>query len=468
MGEWCNSNLRDCQAWKDEGLEISTTSNECAKLYDATLRQLVSWIDCKELGGIIKTSKAMLEADPTSVIARCMAFGAHSLSTSVSIEKDSEFGDKIKKLVKDAETGNANKREKHHAKAVYYFSHGDMWSACAEWEKILAEYPNDLMAVKFAHDGYFFLGDSHRKKDSVERVLPKWNKSAPCYSYLHGMYAFGLEECGFYEKAEREARFGLEQQPQDCWSTHAIAHCMEMNGKFDEGIEFMESTVTNWEPCFILACHNFWHNSLFYIEKGNYEAALTLYDQEIYKRTQSNQMLDIVDAASLLARLEMEGCNVGKRWEDLSPLAENHIGDHVLAFNDSHLSMIVSRLEDEKLLKEHQKSLRNFVKTGTSDNHRITRDIGEQISDAIIAFNSKNFDKAFECLYPIRFEIIQIGGSHAQRDVYALLLIHSALRSKNPEINSKTKQLIDERNAFKKNSPLADRLLAHQKRVLSG
>lgn len=33
------------------------------------------------------------------------------------------------------------------------------------------------------------------------------------------MYAFGLEECGFYEKAEREARFGLEQQPQDCWST---------------------------------------------------------------------------------------------------------------------------------------------------------------------------------------------------------------------------------------------------------
>ena len=87
----------------------------------------------------------------------------------------------------------------------------------------------------------------------------------------------------------------------------AIAHCYEMNGKFDEGIEFMESTVKNWEPCFILACHNFWHNSLMYIEKGNYEAALTLFDQEIYKRSKSNQMLDIVDAASLLSRLEMEG-----------------------------------------------------------------------------------------------------------------------------------------------------------------
>lgn len=49
------------------------------------------------------------------------------------------------------------------------------------------------------------------------------------------MYAFGLEECGEYEKAEKEARYGLERQQQDCWSTHAIAHCMEMNGRYDEG-----------------------------------------------------------------------------------------------------------------------------------------------------------------------------------------------------------------------------------------
>lgn len=111
-----------------------------------------------------------------------MAFGAHSLSTSVSIDKDKEFGDKIKQLYMDSQ--KANPRERRHAQAVYYFSHGDMHSACIEWEKILAEYPNDLMAVKFAHDGYFFLGDSYRKRDSVGRILPKWNPSAPCYRYF--------------------------------------------------------------------------------------------------------------------------------------------------------------------------------------------------------------------------------------------------------------------------------------------
>jgi hypothetical protein len=33
-------------------------------------------------------------------------------------------------------------------------------------------------------------------------------------SYLHGMYAFGLEECGQYPEAERHARLGLQLQPQ--------------------------------------------------------------------------------------------------------------------------------------------------------------------------------------------------------------------------------------------------------------
>ena len=66
MGEWCADKLRDCQAWKDEGLEISTTSNECAKYFDATLRQLVSWLDCQQLGGLETTKHKMLEADPDS------------------------------------------------------------------------------------------------------------------------------------------------------------------------------------------------------------------------------------------------------------------------------------------------------------------------------------------------------------------------------------------------------------------
>lgn len=29
----------------------------------------------------------------------------------------------------------------------------------------------------------------------------------------------------------------------------------------------------------MLACHNYWHNALFYIEKGDFETALTIFDK---------------------------------------------------------------------------------------------------------------------------------------------------------------------------------------------
>jgi hypothetical protein len=29
----------------------------------------------------------------------------------------------------------------------------------------------------------------------------------------------------------------------------------------------------------MLACHNYWHNALYYIEEQNYEAALNIFDK---------------------------------------------------------------------------------------------------------------------------------------------------------------------------------------------
>ncbi|KAJ1361579.1 hypothetical protein KIN20_020862 [Parelaphostrongylus tenuis] len=70
----------------------------------------------------------------------------------------------------------------------------------------------------------------------------------------------------------------------DAWATHAKAHVMEMQGRINEGIHFMESTVDDWRPGWILAAHNYWHVALYYVEKGDYEVALTIFDNEISER----------------------------------------------------------------------------------------------------------------------------------------------------------------------------------------
>lgn len=52
-----------------------------------------------------------------------------------------------------------------------------------------------------------------------------------------------------------------------------------MQGQFEEGIKFMESKLNDWAPSWMLACHNYWHTALFYLEKADFEKVLDIYDR---------------------------------------------------------------------------------------------------------------------------------------------------------------------------------------------
>ncbi|VDK59808.1 unnamed protein product [Anisakis simplex] len=415
MASWCATNLRDCKAWIDIGLPMTTTSNEAARLYDALLRQYVSWSDCELLGGVDTTIDALKKADPDCVMGRVLTLGLEAMGTGRSTALDEEYASDLARLLEDANKFG-NEREKMHVKALNLFTSGEMKQACVEWERILRDAPTDLLALKFAHDAYFYLGDRYAIRDSVARVLPHWNATMPCYSYLYGMYAFGLEECEEYGQAEQEAI-------KDAWATHARAHCMEMNGRFDEGIAFMESTVQDWSPCFMIACHNYWHTALFYLEKADYETVLTLYDNEIGKRsTSSGAMLDTVDAASLLFRLQMEGVQVEKRrWTALLPIVEAHIDGY-------GFQMFL-----QKNFIEYRMQMFSYDRQG--DNHRVMRQVGDSVLEAISSYCKGDFKQVIQHLAPTRQKLFELGGSTAQRDVFAQLLIQSCLRS--PDINDR-------------------------------
>ncbi|RCN35418.1 tetratricopeptide repeat protein [Ancylostoma caninum] len=223
--------------------------------------------------------EAMQAADRSAVLPRAFALGLEGIGTGIGARTNEAFRKALEDLQVDA-AKCGNEREKLHAKAVQQFGEGKQSAAAKTWEEILKKHPTDLMAIKFAHDTYFYLGDAKMIRDSVQAVLPKHKGTEPCYSYLHGMLAFGLEECEQYGEAEKEALKALEANRYDCWATHARAHVLEMEGRFDEGIKFLESTVEDWKPGWMLAAHNYWHNGLYYIEKyKNYEVPLTIFDK---------------------------------------------------------------------------------------------------------------------------------------------------------------------------------------------
>lgn len=456
------TNFRDCQAWADEDLPLSTTNNEASKLYDAALSQYVGWYNDAVFGGLEETLCQLKNVDPDFVMGKVLLHGLDLLATGRSTRLDNQFADDIEQLVKEASQKNVSKREKLHAAAVKLFADGYMAEAADVWEDILLDSPTDMLAIKFAHDTYFYLGEQVKLRDSINRVFPSWNAATPLYSYLYGMVAFGEVENNFYDRAMKSATKGLEMNPYDAWSTHAVAHVLEMKGQQKEGIAFLSKSVDNWEKCGMLACHNMWHWALYHIENGEYEAALNIYDAEIESNaSKSGAMLDIVDMTSLLYRLELEGVNVDARWKTAFRLCEPHLDDHITTFNDAHFLMSCLGTQDSSATTKLYDSAKDFLRNGLGNNHKVLDSAGISLMEAMIAYNSGDYQQCVHLLYPLRYKLLSVGGSNAQRDVFNLLLIHAALKSSTQHHFRMARSLIAERKALREHSPMTDRIIAN-------
>ncbi|XP_045408739.1 tetratricopeptide repeat protein 38 isoform X5 [Lemur catta] len=259
--------LRDCQAWKDAGLPLSTPSNEACKLFDATLTQYVKWTNDKSLGGIEGCLSKLKAADPTFAMGHAISNGLVLIGTGSSVRLDKELDLAVKTMVKISKTQPLTRREQLHVSAVETFAEGNFPKACELWEQILRDHPTDMLALKFSHDAYFYLGYQEQMRDSVARIYPFWTPDVPLSSYVKGIYSFGLMETNFYDQAEKLAKEALAITPTDAWSVHTVAHIHEMKAELKEGLEFMQRSENHWKDSDMLACHNYWHWALYLIEK---------------------------------------------------------------------------------------------------------------------------------------------------------------------------------------------------------
>uniref|UniRef100_A0A8D2B4E5 Tetratricopeptide repeat protein 38 n=1 Tax=Sciurus vulgaris TaxID=55149 RepID=A0A8D2B4E5_SCIVU len=456
-----SAQLRDCQAWKDAGLPLSTSSNEACKLFDATLTQYVKWTNDKNLGGIEGCLSKLRAADPTFAMGHVISNGLVLIGTGSSVRLDKELDLAVKTMVEISKAQPPTPREQLHVSAVEAFAKGNFPKACDLWEQILRDHPTDMLALKFSHDAYFYLGYQEQMRDSVARIYPFWTPDIPLSSYVKGMYSFGLVETNFYDQAEKLAKEALSAEPTDAWSVHTLAHVHEMRAEVQGGLDLMQHWEAHWKDSDMLACHNYWHWALYLIETGEYEAALTVYDKHILPSLQaSGAMLDMVDSCSMLYRLQMEGVSVGQRWQDILPVTQRHSQDHILLFNDAHFLMASLGARDPQTTRELLTTLQDASKSpGENCQHLLAQDVGLPLCQALVAAEEGNPDRVLELLLPIRYRIVQIGGSNAQRDVFNQLLIHAALNCTSRVHKNVARSLLMERDALKPNSPLTQRLI---------
>lgn len=419
-------------------------------LYERALHQFQTYI-----GDPIATIEQALQESPDFVLGH--AFRA----TLLLLMTERRLLPEARRSVEAAEalSKQANARERGLTRAARCWLDGNWPGACRVWEQVLTDYPRDAFALQAAHLTDFLLGDAKNLCDRVARVLPDWHEDLPGYSYLLGLYAFGLEECNFYERAEDAGRQALAREARDAWAVHAVTHVMEMQGRYDEGIRWLTARYTDWAPNNGFAYHNGWHLALFHLERAEYKQALALYDGEIYGESTGFAM-QMLDASALLWRLHLLGVDVGDRWtrlaEDWAVKAPVESGYY--AFNDVHA--LLACLGDGRIAAAHELlgAMEQVVITGTVGiNGMMTREVGLPLARGLLAFAQARYDEAIEYLLPVRAVAHRFGGSHAQRDLITQTLIEAALRGHRQTL---TRHLLNERVMHKPHSPLVRAVVA--------
>ncbi len=298
-------------------------------------------------------------------------------------------------------------------RALKYWLDGDAAGAARAWEEILADHPRDVLALRLAHHAYFYMGAAGGMLASVESVLDAWDEGLAGYGFVLGMRAFALEESGDYAAAEETGRRAVEVNADDPWAVHAVAHVMEMQGRHTEGVEWITGLQPHWEQANNFRYHLWWHRALMHLGRGEADEALGLYDESLWD-PESDVLLDLCNEVSLLLRLELMGVDVGDRWEALAEKAGSRTDDRMLAFIDCH---VVAALAAAGQVDKAERMVEEMASAGG-----IFADVGATVSKALIAHRAGDYPAAVRLLEDVRDDIVTIGGSHAQRNLFNLLL----------------------------------------------
>ena len=364
-------------------------------------------------------------------------------------------------LVETARPLRLNEREQADLAALTHLVQGARAAAVAVLDRHLMHYPFDLVAHQGAALTDGFLGRFHWVRDRSARALPFWSKDQPGYGSLLAFHAFGLEEAGDYPRAEDESRAAAELEPLSFWPHHTVAHVMEMTGRPEDGLGWMAAREPLWStPGHMNQVHIWWHKSLFHLELGQYEAALALYDGPM-RATQRPVALSLTNGTALLWRLDTLGWDIGDRWQEQAALWQGHADGKCLVFGDIHATMAELRSGQEMLVERRLKAMRETAANG-AEAAGLYRTVGIPIVEGLAAFHRGAHPEAVELLLPVRVDLWQIGGSHAQRDIVDWTLTEAAVRAGQREV---ALSLAHERLATRPRSAPNRRFLRHAQAI---
>jgi tetratricopeptide (TPR) repeat protein len=393
------------------GLSLSAPNAAAVERFDALIDDLYYY-----RLGVLDRLDALLQEFPEFVLAHVLR--GYSLMTEGTLDAYP----KARAHLVQAEALPANPRERLHQEALRAWIAQDSSARAAAWEQILIIWPLDMLAFRQYTGTLFWTGDKRHQAQVSAGVASHWGPQTPGYGHFLSAHAFAMEEVGQYEVAERCAREALALQPQDLWALHGLAHVFEMQGRVQEGMEVLSDAARFFNDYNLFRGHLWWHLSLFKFSQGRFDEVLDLFDREVYPKL-STFYLDIQNGASLLARLEFQGVDVGlARWERLAQASLLNATQSTIWFTSMHHVMALMR---SGRVSAVQSTLDYLSSTGIRSTQAA---LAHELAQAAAAFYQDKPREALERMLAVRQRCGELGASYAQQDLYDQIMVMAALQ----------------------------------------
>ena len=369
-----------------------------------------------------RAANVLQAANDTSAIVQAYCAALHMFAESADAARNARpFIDRAL-----AHAPQATEREQRFVAAVSAWVDGNLPRAVALHQEQAQRYPRDLASLKLGQYHLFNRGDSPGMLRMALQALP----AASEVPYLHGMLAFGWEQCHRLENAEEAARRAIGLCRKEPWAHHALAHVMLTQGRITEGAQFMESVSDTWTGLnSFMVTHNWWHQALFLLEQDRHDEVLALYDTQVWGVVKEYTQ-DQINALSLLARLELAGVDVGDRWADVADHLALRLADHVLPFLDLQYLYGLARAGRTDAANTLLGNLQTHAATRTEAHERaVWQQVCVPAALGLLAHAQGDWARTAQQLGTALPRLVEIGGSHAQRDLFHQIWLDALQRN---------------------------------------
>lgn len=296
----------------------------------------------------------------------------------------------------------AGAREKAWIVATDAWLSGDGDRCLALHEKLLAEWPRDLLAGRVGQLIAANQGDAEAQLRIVERLA----SANPDNVHVVGLHAFVLAECNRLDEAETVARRTIASP----WAQRALVQCFDGRGRPVEGVSLLSSGDVGWEDAK-------WHLALFLIDLDRTDEALALLDA------------DPVNAISLLARLELRGVDAGARWGDVAAPLEQRLHDHFVPILDLHYLYALARAGKQSAVTEMLASLEDRAEQAKSFEREAWADGAVPAAHGLAAHAHGEYAEAARLLGQALPHLHRIGGSTTRRALFGAIHLDALIKA---------------------------------------